>query len=197
VPCWQLTEEGVADPDSSAIAPSDDGRLRNTGGYVPQSWTKARPQLRSTSGLMDALVGNSRPVVLAYGQFLRMYEHMQTRLEIELDHAHGRRSGPAMMKFHAQLAWRNWLVTQLYSSERSNVNPPYFCQGMSMLESQNNLMWLPTVTNVPALLALRATPRGGSSRRRSQSCFGLCGTQCCISQSCCSVVHCWSGACSP
>jgi hypothetical protein len=66
------------------------------------------------------------------------------------------------MNFRAQLAWRNWLVTQLDSGERSHVNPPDFCQGLSILESQYNLMWLPTVTNAPALLDMRATPRGGA-----------------------------------
>jgi hypothetical protein len=90
------------------------------------------------------------------------YERMQTRLESELDYAHGRSLGPAIINFRAQLVWRNWLVTQLDSGERSHVNPPDFCQGLSMLESQNNLMWLPTVTNVPALLEMCATPRGGA-----------------------------------
>jgi hypothetical protein len=33
-----------------------------------------------------------------------------------------------------------------------------------MLEVQNNIMWLPTVTNVPALLALRDTTRASTSR---------------------------------
>jgi hypothetical protein len=33
-----------------------------------------------------------------------------------------------------------------------------------MLEVQNNLMWLPTVTNVPALLALRVTTRVSTRR---------------------------------
>jgi hypothetical protein len=73
-----------------------------------------------------------------------MYERMQTRLESELDYAHGRRLGPVMMNFNAQLAWRNWLVTQLDSSERSHVSLPDFFQGLNMLESQNNFMWLPT-----------------------------------------------------
>jgi hypothetical protein len=107
------------DPESGAISPSDVGRLRNTGGYVPQSWTEARAQLRSTSGLLGALVGNNHPVMLVYGRFLRMYERMQTRLESGLDDSHGRRLDPAIMNFHAQLAWRNWLVTQLDSSDEA------------------------------------------------------------------------------
>jgi hypothetical protein len=145
------------DHESGAIAPSDVGRLRNTGGYIPQIWTDYRAQLCSTSGLVGAVVGNNHPVILAYGRFLCMCESMQTCLESELEYAHGRRLGPAMMSFHAQVAWRNWLVTQLNSSERSQVSPPDFCQGLNMLESQNNLMWFPTVTNAPALLALCAS----------------------------------------
>jgi hypothetical protein len=118
--------------------------------------------LRSTSGLLGTLVGNNHPVILSYGRFLCVYERMQTRLERELDYVHGRRLGPAMMNFHAQLAWRNWLVTQFDIRERSHVSPPDFCQGLNMLESQNNLMWLPTVTNVPDLLALCTSSRGGT-----------------------------------
>jgi hypothetical protein len=37
--------------------------------------------------------------------------------------------------------------------------PPIFGLGLSMLEAQYNLVWLPTVTNVPLLLALCTTPR--------------------------------------
>jgi hypothetical protein len=62
-----------ADTESDAIAPIDVGRLHNTGGYVPQSWTETCAQLRHTSSLMGTLVGNNHPVILAYGHFLRMY----------------------------------------------------------------------------------------------------------------------------
>jgi hypothetical protein len=82
VPCWPRTEE---DPMHSILLPIlrvapfppiDVGRLRNTGGHVPQSWTEACAQLRSTSGLLGALVGNNHPVILAYRRLLRMYERM-------------------------------------------------------------------------------------------------------------------------
>jgi hypothetical protein len=63
-----------ADPESGAISPRDVGRLRNICGYAPQRWTVSRAQLRSTSGLLGALVGNNHPVILAYGRFLRMYK---------------------------------------------------------------------------------------------------------------------------
>jgi hypothetical protein len=36
-----------------------------------------------------------------------------------------------------------------------------------MLEVQNNFMWLPTVTNVPALLALRVVTRASASTSNS------------------------------
>jgi hypothetical protein len=38
-----------------------------------------------------------------------------------------------------------------------------------MLEVQNNLMWLPTVTNVPALLALRVVTRALTARKGAPS----------------------------
>jgi hypothetical protein len=110
-------------------------------------------------GLLGALLGDAHPILLAYGRFLRLYDRMETRLESELDHVYGRRLGPALMVFHVQLALRSWYMRQLDVLERGRIHPPDFCQGLHMLEVQNNLMWLPTVTNVPALLALRATVR--------------------------------------
>jgi hypothetical protein len=64
---------------------------------MAQNWTEARDQIWSASGLMGALVGNSHPVILAYGRLFCMYERMQTRLERELDHAHGQRLRPALI----------------------------------------------------------------------------------------------------
>jgi hypothetical protein len=55
--------------------------------------------------------------------------------------------------------WRNWLVAQLDAAQTDSVDPPVFGVGLSMMEAHNNLMWLPTVTNVPLLLALRHIPR--------------------------------------
>jgi hypothetical protein len=107
--------------------------------------------------LLGALLGNSLPVVVAYGRFLRLYELLETRLESELDHAYGHRLGPALMVFHVQLAIRNWLVCQLDVTETEHLSPPYFWQGLPMLEVQNNLMGLPNVTNAPAVLAHHAT----------------------------------------
>jgi hypothetical protein len=43
------------------------------------------------------------------------------------------------------------------------LDPPDFCQEMYMLKVQNNIIWLPTVTNVPALLALRVITRVSTS----------------------------------
>jgi hypothetical protein len=68
-----------------------------------------------------------------------------------LDHAYDHHLGPAVVVFHVQLAVRNWMVCQLDVLETELLDPPDFCQGLHMLEVQNNLMWLPTVTNVPAL----------------------------------------------
>jgi hypothetical protein len=144
-----------ADPESGSIGPGEVSRLRNLSGYLPQEWTEARTQLRSARGMMGGLMGNSHPVVLAYGRFLQLYERLETRLERDLDHTYGRRLGPSLMVLHVQLNIQNWIACQLDVAETECLSPPDFCQGLHMLEVQNNLMWLPTVTNVPALLALR------------------------------------------
>jgi hypothetical protein len=59
-------------PGSGVIAPGDVRRLRNVNGNI-SSLTKAWAQLRSTSGLFGALVGNGHPTVPIVGRFLRMY----------------------------------------------------------------------------------------------------------------------------
>jgi hypothetical protein len=69
-----------ADPESGSIEPGEVSRLRNLSGYLPQVWTEARTQLRSARGMLGALMGNSHPVVLAYGRFLQLYESLDTRL---------------------------------------------------------------------------------------------------------------------
>jgi hypothetical protein len=147
------------DPESGAIAPGEVSRLRNLSGYIPISWMEARSQLHSVAGLMGALMGTTHPTILAYSRFLRQYDRLFTRLESEIDQVYGRRLGPSLVTFHVQLAWRNWLVSQLDANETVRLGPPAFAQGLNMMEVQNNLMWLPTVNNVPALSALRINVR--------------------------------------
>jgi hypothetical protein len=84
-------------------------------------------------------MGDSHPVVVAYSRFLRLYERLETRLERELDLAYGRRLGPVLMVFHVQLTIHKWLVCQLYVTETEHLSPPDSCQGLHMLEVQNNL----------------------------------------------------------
>jgi hypothetical protein len=143
-----------ADPENGAVAPGEVARLRNLSGYTPNTWNEARSQLLGIQALMGDLLGNIHPAMTAYGSFLRRYSRMLTRLEFEIDHAHGRRLGPSLMTFHVQLAWRNWMVVQLEAVETEAINPPDFGTGLTMLETQNNLMWLPSTTNVTMLLKL-------------------------------------------
>jgi hypothetical protein len=143
-----------ADPESGAVAPGEVSGLRNLSGYTPQTWNESRSQLLVVRALMGALLGPSHPVVGTYGQFLWRYSTMLARLEFEIDHVHGQPLGPSIMTFYVQLAWRNWMVVQPNSGETEPIDPPDFGAGLSMLETQNNLMWLPSVTNVPMLLSL-------------------------------------------
>jgi hypothetical protein len=143
-----------ADPESGAVAPGEVSRLRNLSGYTPQTWNESRSQLLVMRALMGALLGPAHPVVGTYGQFLWRYSTMLARLEFETDHVHGQPLRPSIMTFYVQLAWRNWMVVQLNSGETESIDPQDFGAGLSMLETQNNLMWLPSVTNVPMLLSL-------------------------------------------
>jgi hypothetical protein len=146
-----------ADTESGYVGPSEVARLRNASGCTPQSWSEIRTQLRSDNGLLGSLLGDAHPVLLTYGCFLRLYDRMETCLESELDHAYGRRLGPALVVFHFQLTLRNCYMQQLDVQDHDQIAPPDFCQGLHMLEVQNNLMWLPTFKNVSSLRALRAT----------------------------------------
>jgi hypothetical protein len=81
--------------------------------YIHQSWTEARTQLRSVCGLLAALVGESHPCMVAYHCFLRQYDRLQNRLEVELKFTYGHRLSPSLVMFHIQLIWRNWFLLQL------------------------------------------------------------------------------------
>jgi hypothetical protein len=137
-----------ADPESGAIAPGEVGWIRNVDGYIPTTWTEARGQLHSMRGLMGALLGHDHPTLVVYCSFLRMYDRMLVMLEREVDAVHGRRLGPSLVTFHIQLVLRIWLATQLDAGETIWVGAPDFHHGLNMMEIQNNLMWLPTITNV-------------------------------------------------
>jgi hypothetical protein len=54
-------------------------------------------------------------------------------------------------------------MQQLDVQERNQIAPPNFCQGLHMLKVQKKLMWLPTFTNVPSLLALSSTTQVSAS----------------------------------
>jgi hypothetical protein len=95
---------------------------------------------------------------------MRRYRRMLARLEFEIDHAHGRCLGPAIMTFHVQLAWRNWMVLQIDTGETDAITLPDFGVGLIMLETQNNLMWLSYVTKVPLLLNLSLAQRPVTAR---------------------------------
>jgi hypothetical protein len=131
------------DPESGEVAPGEVARLCNLSGYIPQTWNEALSQILGMQALMGAILGHLNPVVTAYKQFKQRYRRMLPRLELEIDHVHGRRLGPAIMTFHVQLAWRNWMVLQLDTGETDVVTPLDFGVGLTMLETQNNLMWIP------------------------------------------------------
>jgi hypothetical protein len=91
-------------------------------------------------------------------RFLWVYDRIFTRLEGELDVAYGQRLDPCLVSFHVQLMVQNWLTTQLDVRDSGFFPASNFCMGFNVLQSHNNLSWLPTVTSIHALLALRVLP---------------------------------------
>jgi hypothetical protein len=127
--------------------------------YVPQSWMEARIQLHSEAGLTGALLGTNHTIIVAYNRFLRQYDQMITRLESEIGQVHSWHLGPVLVTSHVQLAWLNWLMTQLDPGETGCISTPDFSQGLNTMEAKNHLMWLPMATNVPMLLVLHSPTR--------------------------------------
>jgi hypothetical protein len=166
------------DSESGAIAPGDVSRLRNSSGYIPQSWMEARTQLHSSQALMGSLLGVDHPLVGAYDRFLRQYDRLMTRLESEVDQVHGRRLGPSLVTFHIQLMWRNWLVAQLDAAETMWVEPPcvwcgpLYDGGPEQFNVATNVNQRPLATHPPQHPSHR--PRRGPScpspSRESSSC---------------------------
>jgi hypothetical protein len=60
--------------------------------------------------------------------------------------------------FHLQLILRDWFVDQTHIGQGTVVPAPNFSYYLKAFERQNNIHWLPSVSNVPALLALRVAP---------------------------------------
>jgi hypothetical protein len=136
----------------------------NSSGYTPHTWNEAVSKLLGMKCLMGTLLGHPHPTSTEYGLFFIRYSRMLTRLDFEIDYTHGQRLGPSLVIFNVQLAWRNWTMLQLDSGEIVLINPPDFGAGLAMVETQNNLMWLPSVTNVPLLLNLSLASRPAAGR---------------------------------
>jgi hypothetical protein len=146
------------EPTSGALSIADIQRLRNQKGYLPANWMEARTQIRCTLALLGALCGDLHDVPVSWRSMLRQYERVEARLQHEIDTEMGDRLGPSLFVFHLQLILRDWFVDQTRTCQCELVPAPNFGQYLSKFERQNNLNWLPSVSNITALFALRATP---------------------------------------
>jgi hypothetical protein len=68
-------------------------------------------------------MGIEHPSVIVSGRFLRQYNLMFTHLEREIEQVHGGQLGSSLVTYHEQLAWKNYLVVQLYAGEIYNIDP--------------------------------------------------------------------------
>jgi hypothetical protein len=143
------------DPSSGVLSTADTHRLRNQKGYLPVDWMEARTQIRCTLALLGALCGNEHPVPAAWRGMLQQYEHAEARIRNEIDTEVGTRLGPALFVFHLQLILRDWFEDQTRTGQTYIIPAPDFGLHLKTFERQNNLNWLPSVSYVPALLALR------------------------------------------
>jgi hypothetical protein len=147
------------DPVSGALSTSDTQRLRNQKGYVVCNWNEARMQLRCNLALRGALCGDEHNVTLSWATMLRRFERVESRLQHAMDVEFGPCLAPALFVFHLQLIERDWFEEQIRTGQRFVLHAPEFAEHLRTFERQNNLSWLPSVSNVPALFSLRSTPR--------------------------------------
>jgi hypothetical protein len=152
---FDMSGEGA----NGSLTTSDANRLRNNKGYVVADWMEARAQARSYAALVGPLLGTGHHCVLNYNGYLSRLDEMESRLRWELDSTHGQRLGPPLMVFHTQLIWRSWFVKQLSTGQTRVIAAPDFCHGLDTFDMHNNLSWLPSVSNVPALQALTSPSR--------------------------------------
>jgi hypothetical protein len=156
------------EPTSGALSITDTQRLLNQNDYLPTNWMEARTQIRCTLALLGALCGDLHAVPVSWRSMLRQYERVEARLQHEIDTEVGNRLGPSLFVFHLQLILRDWFVDQTRTGQCDLVPAPDFGQYLEGFECQNNLNWLPSVSNIPALFAIRATPvRPGHAPRQA------------------------------
>jgi hypothetical protein len=86
------------------------------------------------------------------------YESVQARIQHEIATEIGAPLGPALFVFHLQLILQDWFVDQTRTGQSSTIPAPDFGCYLKAFECQNDLNWLPLVSNAPALLALRDRP---------------------------------------
>jgi hypothetical protein len=157
------------EPNVGALSTPDTQRLRNQKGYLPASWMEARTHTRCSLALLGALCGPDHPIPASWRSILHQYERVEACLQNDIDTAMGTQLGPPLFVFHLQLILRDWFVEQTRTCQRFSVPSPDFGQYLKMYERQNNLNWLPSVANIPALQALVAPePQASTSPPISQ-----------------------------
>jgi hypothetical protein len=153
--------------ESTTLSTAGTQRLWNQKGYLPANGMEARAQLRCTFALLSALCVDDHAVYATLSSMLQQYERGEARIIHEIDTEVGARLGPPLFVFHLQLILRDWFVDQMRAGQAAIIPAPYFGYYLKLFDCQNNLSWLPSLTNIPALFALRATPvRSPNAPRR-------------------------------
>jgi hypothetical protein len=99
---------------------------------------------------------------------LRRYVRVESRLQHEMDLEYGVRLSPGLFVFHLQLILRDWFEEQTRTGQRMTVPAPDFAEHIHAYERQNNLNWVPSVNNVPALHTLHLLHRAPSAPSASR-----------------------------
>ena len=97
-------------------------------------------------------------------EFLIEYERLLPRLMAALYSEYGSALGPIVMVLYVQLKMQMWFERQNSVRTTAALPAPKLASGLNAFDGGNNLAWLPTIDNIPALVDIR----DGQNRRQSQ-----------------------------
>ena len=142
--------------EGNSINYCDAVTMSKSKGYVTTDWTKALMQIEGYFPIAATLLGVTHPVVHNYQRGLDILSKSQLSLRWELVSEYGYLLAPALMVHYFQLQMRRWLEVQWDSD---NTIPPLdFAQYIWTFKMSKIFHWLPSMSNIPVLKALRKSP---------------------------------------
>ena len=137
-----------------SISSGDATKLAKVKGYVATDWPEAIIQLEGYRTFLIGFLGARHHVTIAYATGITYLKFVQLSLQRALEEHVGSRLAPGLLVYHFQLQVRAWFKEQWLMTEK--VPAPGFHDDLKRFERSKSLDWLPWVSDVPALVLLKA-----------------------------------------